>query len=120
MFAVCEDQAHGKHQVSPCAATLAHGETGARAMRVLLPSGVVLGLTDLYPMEEKGMSICKKKKKKKKKKLRNKMLLYLLFFKKIALELHITMNLNLKDRSSKHKPNNKTYYTESRSQFSQT
>jgi len=57
---------------------------------------------------------------KKKKELRNKMLLYLLFLKKIALELHITMNLNLEDRSNKHKPNNKTYYTESRSQFSQT
>ena len=65
MFAVCEDQAHGEHQVSPCAATLAHGETGARAMRVLLPSGAVLGLTDLYPMEEKGMSICKKRRRRR-------------------------------------------------------
>jgi len=116
MFAVCEDQAHGKHQVSPCAATLAHGETGARAMRVLLPSGAVLGLTDLYPMEEKGMSICKEKRRNYAIKC-----YYICFFlKKIALELHITMNLNLEDRSNKHKPNNKTYYTESRSQFSQT
>ena len=79
MFAVCEDRAHGKHQVSPCAATLAHGETKARAMRVLVrrrprPDGRVSnGREGNEHMQ---------KKKKKKKKLRNKMLLYLLFLKK--------------------------------------
>jgi len=94
---------------------LAHGETRARAMRVLVRR---------RPRPDRRVSNGREgnermQKKKKKKKLRNKMLLYLLFFK-IALELHITMNLNLEDRSNKHKPNNKTYYTESRSQFSQT
>jgi len=116
MFAVCEDRAHGKHQVSPCAATLAHGETRARAMRVLVrrrprPDGRVSN-------GREGNEHMQKRRRRR----RNYAIkcYYICFLKKIALELHITVNLNLKDRSNKHKPNNKTYYTESRSQFSQT
>jgi len=67
MFAVCEDRAHGKHQVS------CHARAPAVRCRPRPDGRVSNGREGNEHMQ---------KKKKKKKKLRNKMLLYLLFLKK--------------------------------------